>query len=253
LNRHPTALLLVALLAAGCIAYNVQADRPETKAWPVTGVTGIDIRVDNGAVTVRARADTVVSATVTKSCKGTSQADAEAHLADISVGDSISGTSLYLWGKVPAPNTRSYNTKYDVFATAITALNIEASNGAVFLDSMTGDAAVTAANGAVSTVAHSGSISVEAANGAIDCDVAALDTAGAVALHSSNGRVTLYLPAAASIAFDIVTSNGKANVDGFTNVNYSVNEAKHKTGIIGGGAAAVTLRSENGNVTIQAK
>jgi hypothetical protein len=118
---------------------------------------------------------------------------------------------------------------------------------------MAGAASVVAANGAVGTVAHAGSISIEAANGAIDCDVAALDTAEAAALHSSNGRVTLYLPADASIAFDITTSNGKASVEGFTSVNYAVNEAKHKTGTIGSGAAAVTLRSENGNVTIQAK
>ncbi len=40
---------------------------------------------------------------------------------------------------------------------------------------------------------------------------------------------------------------------GFGSLNYSVNEAKHKVGTIGTGTAAVTLRSENGNVTIQAK
>jgi len=253
LNRNLTVLLPGALLIAGCVVYNVQADRPETKTWPATGITGIDIRADNGAISVRAGADTLVSATVTRSCKGSNQADAEAHLADITTGDSMSGTGLYLWGKVPAPNTRSYNTKYDVSAPAACALNIQTSNGAVFLDSMTGAAAVNAANGAVSTVAHSGSISVEAANGAIDCDMAALDTAEAADLHSSNGRITIYLPAASSFAFDITTANGVATVTGFAGVNYSVNEAKHKVGIVGTGTAAVTLRSENGNVTIQAK
>ncbi len=118
------------------------------------------------------------------------RAAAEAHLADITTGDSVSGTTLYLWGKVPTPNTRSYNTEYSVAAPAAVLLRIETANGAVNLDSMAGAAAVIAANGAVSTVAHSGSISVEAANGAIDCDVAGLDTAEAAALHSSNGRAT---------------------------------------------------------------
>jgi len=253
LNRYLTVLLFCAPLMAGCVVYNVQADRPETKTWPVAGVTAIDVRADNGAITVRAKADTIVSATVTKSCKGTNHADAEAHLADITTGDSVSGTTLYLWGRVPTPNTRSYNTEYSVSAPAATLLRIETANGAVNLDSMSGAAAVVAANGAVSTIAHSGSISVEAANGAIDCDVAGLDTAEAAALHSSNGRVTLYLPADASIAFDINTSNGSANIAGFSSVNYSVNEAKRKVGTIGTGAAAVSLRSENGNVTIQAK
>jgi hypothetical protein len=246
-------LLLGLLLVTACVVYNVQADLPDTKTWPVAGVTAIDVRADNGAITVRASADTVVSATVTKSCKGSSHADAEAHLADITAGDSVSGTTLYLWGKVPTPNTRSYNTEYAIAAPAASQLRIETANGAVNIDSMSGAAVVVAANGAVATVAHAGSISVEAANGAIDCDVAALDTAEAAALHSSNGRITLYLPADAAIAFDIVTSNGKANIEGFTNVNYSLNEAKHKTGTIGGGGAAVTLRSENGNVNLQAK
>jgi len=252
-NRYLTMLLLGTLFVTGCVVYNVQADLPDAKTWRVAGVTAIDVRVDNGAITVRASADTVVTATVTKSCKGTSHADAEAHLADITTGDSISGTTLYLWGKVPTPNTRSYNTEYAIAAPAATLLRVETANGAVNLDSMAGAAVVVAANGAVSTVAHSGSISIEAANGAIDCDMVALDTAEAAALHSSNGRVTIYLPVDASFAFDITTSNGNANVTGFAGVNYSTNEAKHKIGTIGTGVAVVTLRSENGNVNIQAK
>jgi hypothetical protein len=251
-NRY-LCLLLGALLVITCVVYNFQADQPETKTGPAVGITAIDIQADNGAITVRAGNDSVISYTVTKSCRGTSQADAENHLADITTGDSLSGTTLYLWGNVPQPNTRSYNTKYEAAVPAAARLHIETANGAVTLDSMAGAAVVVAANGAVGTVAHSGGISVEAANGAIDCDVATLGTGEAAALHSSNGRVTLYLPADASIAFDITTSNGKANVDGFTGVNYSVNETKHKTGIIGTGTSAVTLRSENGNVNLQAK
>jgi hypothetical protein len=252
-NRYLSLLLFGTLLAAGCIVYNVQADSPETKTWPAAGITTIDVRADNGAITVTAKADTVVSALITKSCKGTSEADAEAHLADITTGDSVSGTTLYLWGKVPMPNVRSYNTKYEVTAPAACGLHIETANGAVELKDMAGAATVVATNGAVGTVAHHGSISVEAANGAIDCDVAALDTAEAAVLHSANGRVTLYLPADASVAFDILTTNGRARVEGFANVNYSLNEAKHLTGTIGTGLATVTLRSENGNVTIQTR
>jgi len=253
-NRHSILLLFGALLVAGCfIVYNVQADASETKTWPAAGITAIDVKVDNGAISVRAGSDSVISALITKSCKGTSQSDAEVHLADITTGDSISGTTLYLWGKVPLPNTRSYNTKYEVTSPAATRLNLETTNGAVDLDSMAGAAVVVATNGAVTTTAHDGSIGVEATNGAIDCDVAALDPAEAATLHSANGRVTIFLPADASVAFDIRTSNGIARVEGFSDPNYSLREASHKTGTIGTGAAMVTLRSENGNVVIQAR
>ncbi len=253
MNRYLTVLVLGALLVAGCVLYNVQADLPETKSGPAIGISAVDVRVDNGAILVRAGQDSVLSYTVTKSCKGTSQADAEAHLADIKTGDTLSGSTLYLWGKVPMPNNRSYNTKYDVTVPAATQLRVETTNGAVDLDSMAGAAEVAATNGAVRTTAHAGSISIEATNGAIDCDVAAFGVGNTAALHSANGRVTIYLPADASFAFNITTSNGKANVEGFSGASYSTNEAKHKVGIIGAGTAAVTLRSENGNVTIQAR
>ncbi len=253
MNRYLILLLLGTLCVAGCTVYNFPAELPETKTGPAVGITQIDIRADNGAISVRAGRDSVLSVTVTKSCKGTSQADAESHLADITTGDSLSGSTLYLWGKVPLPNNRSYSTKYEVAVPAATELHLEATNGVVDLDSMSGSAVIVATNGAVTTTAHSGSISVEATNGAIDCDVAALSMGGTAALHSANGQVTIYLPADASVAFDITTSNGKANVEGFSSVNYSTNEAKHKVGIIGAGTAAVTLRSENGNVNIQAK
>ena len=253
MKRNLLVLVLGSLLAAGCIFYNTQADSPQTKTWPAAGVTAVDVRIDNGAISVHAGSDTLISALITKSCKGTSQADAEEHLADITTGDSISGATLYLWGKVPLPNNRSYNTKYELTAPAACALRLETTNGAVELDSMSGAATVIATNGAVGTKAHSGSISVEAVNGAIDCDMAELGSAMAAALHATNGRVTIYLPADASFAFDIKTTNGTANVNGFTNVSYSTNESTHKVGTVGTGAAAVTLRSENGNVNIEAK
>ncbi len=252
MNR-PLVLLVVALLAAGCVLYRYEADSPETRTWPSANVAAVNLRLDNGAITVTAQQDTVITALITKSCKGTSQADAEAHIADITTGDSTSGTTLYLWGKVPTPNTRSYNAEHEITAPAATALTLLTVNGAVVLNNMAAAAVVTATNGAVGTTAHSGSIAVEAVNGAIDCDVAALDTAETAALHSANGRVTLYLPADASVAFDILTTNGNAKVEGFTNVNYSLSEAKHKVGTIGSGAAVATLRSENGNVTIQVR
>ncbi len=253
MNRSLTLLLLGALCVAGCTVYDFQAESLETKTGPAVGITAVDIRADNGAISVRAGKDSVLHVTITKSCKGTSQADAESHLADITTGESLPGSTLYMWGKVPQPNTRSYNTEYEAAVPAATQLHLETTNGAVDLDSMAGAAVIVATNGAVTTTAHSGSISVEAANGAIDCDVAAFDIGETAALHSANGQVTIYLPADASVAFDITTSNGKANVEGFTGVNYSTNETKHKVGIIGAGTAAVTLRSENGDVTIQAK
>jgi DUF4097 and DUF4098 domain-containing protein YvlB len=247
----PLALLGI-LLAAACV-YNYQAETPETRTWPAAGVATIDLRVENGALKATGRPDTLITALITKSCRGSSQADAEQHLADIVTGDSLSGTTLWLYTQTPNAALRNYTTRYDVTCPPATALHFVTVNGAVEIDSMAGTTVVAATNGAVTALAHDGSITVEAVNGAIDCDVARLDSAEIAALHAANGRVTLRLPADASVAFDIQTTNGTVAVTGFSNVSYTTNEAKHKAGTIGTGLAAVTLRSENGNVTIQTR
>jgi hypothetical protein len=256
-NRTLSLLVLAALLAAGCVLYRYEAESPETTTWPAAGLDNLNFDIDNGAVTVTAADDTVITALVTKSCRGTSQSDAEAHLADIVTGDSTTGTTLFLWGNAPQPNSRSYNTKYEVTAPAATGLYVNTENGAVELngmDSTSGSATVIAANGAVRVAGHRGSLNVQAANGAIDCDVAGLWRLQAVVLHSANGRVTLALPADVSVGFELVTSNGSAVIESFTNVEYTQNDARHKRGYIGTqgtDVATVLVRSENGNVTLK--
>lgn len=253
MNRNLSLLLLATLLAAGCVFYGSTAETTDTKSWPAAGVALLDVRVDNGAITVTAGADTAIAAIVTRSCRGTSQTDAENHLDDITFGDSLSGAGLFLWAKAPQPNTRSYNSKYDITQPAATALNIIAANGAIELHNTAAPASIVASNGAVRVFAHQAGINVVASNGAIDCDIAALDSADLVSLRSSNGRVTLTVPADASLAFDLTTSNGTVTVEGFTGVSYSVNESKHKVGTIGAGVALATLRSDNGTVNLKAR
>jgi hypothetical protein len=251
MNRYLLPLLGI-LLVAGCV-YNYQAETPETKTWPAAGISMIDLRAENGALKATGRADTVITALITKSCKGGSQADAEAHLADIVTGDSMSGTKLWLYSDFPMNALRNYNTRYDVTCPPATMLNFVTVNGAVEIDSISADVGVTATNGAVTALAHQGSIVVEAVNGAVDCDVARLDSAEVATLHAANGRVTLRLRADASFTFDIQTTNGTASISGFTSITYTVDEPRHKVGTIGTGLAVVTLRSENGNVNIQVR
>jgi hypothetical protein len=251
LNRYLLPLLGI-LLVAGCV-YNYRAETPETKTWPAAGISAIDLRVENGALKATGRPDTVITALITKSCRGSSQADAEAHLADIVTGDSTSGTKLWLYSDFPMNALRNYTTQYDVTCPPATALHFVTVNGAIEIDSMSGATVAAATNGAVAALAHDGSIAVEAVNGAVDCDVVRLDSAEVATLHAANGRVTLRLPADASFTFDIQTTNGTANVTGFTGATYTTNEARHKVGTVGTGLAVVTLRSENGNVNIETR
>lgn len=274
----------MALLAAAC--FYIPAEQTETREWPSSGITRIDAGTENGAITVRARADTGIKALITRSCRGADRADAEKHLADILVTDSTHGGTLFLRADLPNVSARSYGAEFDIVAPAATALDLETSNGAVrivgmnadvtartsngamevansvgainlntsngavTLTSTVGAAVVVTTNGRVTAAPHEGSIDARTTNGAVDCDLARFDTTDAATLRSDNGRVTVSLPAGVSVSFDAATSNGSVRVEGFS-VNYTLDDAAHKRGTIGTGRATLTIDTSNGDVTIR--
>jgi hypothetical protein len=251
-DRYRPFVLGSALLLVGCLSYNQEAERPQTLSWSASAVDTIDIDVENGAVSLTAGTDTLVTAVITLSCRGRTVEEAESRLDDIVLTDSVIRRTLRLRADVPTPNNRSYNAEFEIRAPAGTALKLKADNGAVNLTDMAARADIGAKNGAVTLVGHQGSVVVDAANGAVDCDCALVPAGSTLRLHSSNGRVTLSVPAGVSLAFDAWTSNGVVRLEGLT-ASYSRSEEKHKTGIIGTGAASAKLDSKNGSVTIRAR
>jgi hypothetical protein len=282
-NRY-RLLLLAVLLAAAC--YYVPAEQTETREWSSTGITRIVAGTENGAISVSARADTGIQALITRSCRGADREDAEKHLADIVITDSTHGGTLFLQADMPNWNARSYGADFDIAAPAATALDLttsngavrivgivaditartsngameaancagaismSTSNGAVTLTSTTGAAVIVTTNGRVTAAPHQGSIDARTTNGAMDCDLARFDTTDAATLHSSNGRVTVSLPADASVSFDAASSNGRVRVEGFS-VNYTLNDVAHRRGTIGSGRATLNITTSNGDVTIR--
>ena len=253
MNRFRPLLLLAGLLVTACWFNFYDAEAPETRDWPAAGIDTIYLNVDNGAIGVTARADTTITTIITKRCKGTNDADAEAHLGDIVISESLAGSALFLRATAPTPNTRSYAADFAISAPDSTVLRITSANGAVTLTGMAEYASIVAANGAVTTTAHTGHLDVAAANGAVNCDMADMGMYSSVALHSNNGAVELAIPTDAEVVFDASTNNGSVQVNGFTLISYTVNEPKHKSGEINSGWGSATLSSNNGRVTLRAR
>jgi len=251
--RFRSLALLAVLLTAGCWFYFFDADSSETRTWSAAAVDTIDVRSDNGEVTVTAATDTVVTALITRRCRGTTEGEAEARLVDVIVTDDIAGRKLNLAVEVPSPNNRSYLAELAITAPAATVLAIHAANGEVRLVNMAAFASATSNNGGVIVTGHSGSLDALANNGLADCSMAAVAAGDTVAVHSDNGEARLTLPADASATFLVSTGNGAAHVEGFANVHYDLNEAKLKRGTLGAGGADVTVTASNGAARLKAR
>lgn len=244
---------LALLLAAGCWFNFHEAEEPETKSWSAAAVDTVDIHTPNGAVTVTAGPDTVLSAVITRRCLGTSESEAREHLPDITVTDSISGRTLWLDATVPLPNDRSSAADFALTAPAATILRIVDDNGQVKLVNTAAFADVRAANGRIYVEDHRGSIRLVANNGLVDCDIAALAVGDTASIHSDNGAATLKLPADVSANFVASAANGSVLVEGFSDILYEVNEPRTKVGVIGWGGAMASVSSSNGLVTLKAR
>jgi len=283
--KYRGLLILAVLMAASCF-YLYRAEKTDTKDWLSTGISRFNAQTENGAITVLAQAAAGIEADITRSCMGTSHAEAEKHLDDIVLSDSVGGSDVFLRADLPGASARNYNCEFDVRTPAACAqnlsttngavtvngisadVNLETSNGAVTLSGVagaihaqttngavtltgtSGPAVVVTTNGQVTLAPHEGSIDARTSSGAIDCDLIRFDTFDTAVLHTSNGRVMVSLPSDVSVTFDAATSNGEVGVEGFT-VNYTLNDHSHKRGSIGGGKATLNIVTSNGQVTIR--
>jgi len=267
--------MLVAILVAGCSVStdykNYTLKMSEGRAWPAAGVTRFEATTENGGIEVTAATADSIAAEITKSVTGKDSADAAAHLKDITVTDDVASTTITLRATMPSSTVRNYGAAFDVtmpsgiavdLATANGAIavtgtmsDVEArtSNGAVTVDGTRGQLTLQSSNGAVAVSDHIGSVTATTTNGGINCGLALPEATQSAVLETSNGGVTLTLPADAAVTFDARTTNGTVTVEGFASVSYTRNENTHKAGTIGGGGADVDISTSNGNVTIRAE
>ncbi len=75
---------------------------------------------------------------------------------------------------------------------------------------------------------------------------------GAQGLETSNGPITVRLPAGSSFALDAQTSNGTVTLDGFEIRTTGVTDDDTLQGTVGTGGPAIVLRTSNAPIVIAA-
>jgi hypothetical protein len=278
MTRSLSLLVLAAILMAGssCLVdyRDYELELQETRSWLAAGVSEFSAETGNGAVTVTVPAGVPplwVSAEVTRSCTGKDSADAAANIDRIVVTDETTETSVSLRADIPNDPKRDHGASFDVtmptgiavdLKTANGEVNVvgtmsdvevKTTNGGIMTDETLGRLTLHSTNGDVTVTDHQGSAEAGTSNGDIDCSLELPEPTQSADLETTNGQVTLTLPADAAVTFDARTTNGSVTVQGFADVDYTTNEPTHKAGTIGGGGAEVDISTSNGNVTVKAE
>jgi DUF4097 and DUF4098 domain-containing protein YvlB len=250
------AIMVIAVCTTETPEYDYELERTETRTWPATGINQINAATVNGEIAVAATLDTLITADITRSCRGEDSLDAEDHIDSVVVTDNIAAGQLNLAADMPDNDPdRNYRADFDMTAPASIFLDLATVNGEVLIQNMTAGARVRITNGGVTTENLRGGIDVATVNGAMHCDMEELAANELAVLATTNGEVTLLVPSDVVAEFDALTTNGQVTISGFSSVTYTTNQMNHKAGTIGsgGGSATIDIIVVNGDITIQAR
>ena len=259
-------LLPLVLLAAACL-YTYKVEVPETYTYSASGVNALSATTLNGAISVTASADTVITVGVLKYAYGRDKDDAEKAIANVVYSGTVVGDELRVKAEMPT-GPRQYGAAFTIAARESTALALSSTNGDitvsntvgeisagttngnVMLTGTAGNASLSTTNGKLNVSVHSGAVDGKTTNGAVDCDLAALGASEDVGIETTNGKVTLLLPADVSAVIDATTTNGTITIHDFT-IIYEIQTENHLRGSIGSGASSITITTTNGDITVR--
>lgn len=123
-------------------------------------------------------------------------------------------------------------------------------NGGVDVAGMSGGVHAESVNGHVKVTALTGSATLSTVNGGIEAHVVALPGGSKLETETTNGGITLALPADVAAKIDATTVNGGLHCDFPIEVSgHFIGRSVH--GTIGGGGATVKANTVNGGVKIR--
>lgn len=141
------------------------------------------------------------------------------------------------------------NVTYDVTVPRTFDTNISNTNGAITLSDITGRLRAETTNGRIELARCAGTVEAETTNGAIRAELLSITPGRDLSLETTNGRISLAVPASLAANIDAETTNGSITTDlPVTTKNIDSNSLR---GSVGGGGPRVRLRTTNGSIEIR--
>ncbi len=206
----------------------------------------------NGGIQVEGwdQADVLVRAVV--QAYGDTDGDARQLLPSVRVtaaGDRVSAEGPE---RTSGQRRSGWSVSFRIWAPRATALALTAKNGGISVRSMRGESRFTTENGGVTLDDLSGQVVGTTRNGGVHVRLSGARWEGAgLDVETTNGGVTLGVPARYSAALEVHTQNGGIRTDIPMTVQGRVDRELRTT--LGSGGPLLKLRTVNGGVRINAR
>jgi len=212
---------------------------------PTGGVIGIDGR-QNGGISVKGwdQNQILVRARVQAAAPTAAEAETLGHQVTIEV----SGAKIYANGPEQSRSVH-WEVTYEVFVPRKSDLSLEAHNGGIVIDGVSGSIDFNGLNGGVVLRGVGGSVHGSTTNGGLLVELSGDRWDGeTLDVKTTNGGVMMRLPLNYSAHLEAGTVNGNISVDFPVNVQGRIN--KELAVNVGSGGATVRAMTTNGGVRI---
>lgn len=276
------ALACAGLVAGGSCAPAQAAQKKQIteKVFPLEPGGELEIRSQNGRITIEAWTEPRASVQITRIAKANEEKQVDALLREMQADVTVSPGRIEIVSRFPkrsesvgfwdmvGQRVTSMNIHYHVKVPARTGLELRTTNGDLQIRGITstvsgttvngnvevrgikGPVEVETTNGNIRLAGVAGSARAETTNGTINAVIRQVEAGGHVVLSATNGGVTASLPEDLKATVDARTTNGRVRV-AYPMTRLAGSSARALRASIGGGGVNLTLRTTNGNIVIQ--
>jgi hypothetical protein len=225
-----------------------RASHCEIKEFPVEATGRLSVNGGtNGGATIKGwgRGNVLVRAKI----QTQAQTDAEARALAGQIRILTAGSEVRAEGPETGRNS-NWGVSYEIFVPQQTDLSAKTHNGGIRISDVRGRIEFEALNGGISLARLAGSVHGRTTNGGVHIDLAGNHWDGeGLEAASTNGGVTMNVPANYSARLEAATTNGGLHVDFPVKVQGEV--GRHLSLTLGAGGALVRATTTNGGVTIR--
>ena len=141
------------------------------------------------------------------------------------------------------------NVTYDVVVPSTFDIDVSNVNGAILVTEVSGKQRIETTNGRIELARCAGSFDVSTTNGSIRAELLQVGPGRDQSFETTNGRISLVVPASLAAEIDAETTNGSITTD--LPVTTKSFESNSLRGTVGGGGPRLRLRTTNGSVEIR--
>jgi DUF4097 and DUF4098 domain-containing protein YvlB len=143
----------------------------------------------------------------------------------------------------------SAQVKYEINVPRNMDASVDTVNGSISLTDVAGEIELDTTNGKITVVRSSGSVDASTTNGGISVELVSVAPGKSMRFETTNGRITLAVPASLAAEINAATTNGSVRSDlPLTTTRFSRTSVK---GTLNGGGPEIRLRTTNGGIDIK--